>query len=224
MHRDPDLAKRIWSGQVGAIEDARKRYADDPKGQFVPWVSTLYSYRDTVPACQTELLALMSQIIEWGDPATLLARSSSKRQAADRADVLSAVLAWAPLSQAQNLRELAFRLTRAGFGWDDRQGHHTPVFLAIRAATLVLERSSRKGVGEALNILDGGTGLVISHIRDRNQRARAYRMLADFYRRLAGLDDPGAFIPAGWYFLRALCVWGIPWDVRRKTLRAALGR
>jgi len=218
--KTPNLNERIWRGDEWAIGKMRRLYEADPKKQFVSWVSTLDSFRDSVSGCREELMGLVPQIIEWSDPATLLVRSSSREQAADRADVLSAVLAWVPSSQSRALREAALHLVRIALGWDNRQDHHTRIFLTIRAAMLALELEGASGFWTACNTLDHGTWLVVRRVRDHNQRARVYQMLADFHRRttLAGLRSGWIF--AAWYFLAALLVPSIPWDIRRKTLRA----
>src|SRR4051812_957385 len=88
MHTEPTLSRRIWAGDVTAVENARKRHEADPEGQFVPWILTLYSFRDE-PTCKAELLQLRDSMVRWSDPEFLLAHSNSPLQAADGADVLS---------------------------------------------------------------------------------------------------------------------------------------
>jgi len=220
MHRDPDHSQRIWAGDQTALVQSHEKFLTDPEGQFVAYMSDLYAFRDR-PLARSELIAFTPEILERSHPDALFFRSVSPREYADRADVLSAILAWMPGEQSRSLRETSLTLAKDALRMCPRTpGGHTEMFLAIRAAVLTLEINGTSGLWEACNLLDLGTWLVARRVRDRNQRARVYRALADFHRRTAKMGLRSGWIFAGCYFLAALLVPGIPWDVRRKTFRA----
>jgi len=218
MHDEPTLSDRIWAGDETAVEEARTRYQADPEGQFIPWVSTLYSYRGRL-GYTAELLLLKEEILAWSEPERLYNHSISRYQAADRADVLSTVLEWMP--GAPHIRDryldAASALISAALRWlkYDAAGNHTLLLLILTHASIHMRRGDTLAAQDCLlrAAIDAGS------IATPNQRARVYRKLGALYLRLAQMTGRVRWMPISViYLVRALCVWSIPWDVRRKTL------
>lgn len=204
------LRRDIWAQEPGAVEEARKKYAEGK--QFVPWVSALYSYRST-PRYAAELVRMANDIRTYANQ--LIKRSSAietNSVVAEECDVLSTVLLWLAGADPRHMTwylQDASRLAQLGF-WtaDKRIGSHTAALIATTQAFLFTHGGYYSDARSCLAYARSMAG----SIRDKNQRVRVWKRLA------AGNAQLWQFPQALWYYFRAITSFGITKAVRMKAL------
>ena len=211
-HEDPILAKRIWAGDETAIEDARRKYEADPEGQFVSWVSTLFSFREHEER-RAELRPLLEPLVLlWARPQLL------RKFTVVELDVLSTVLLWAadafrvpaPETLVFSMRAIDTVDAMVGLGRklsrEAPLGGHSYELLTLTDAALRLRHGDHASARAFLAIVWKRA----TAIRDVNQKARVYRKLGVLYLKLR---NPVGF----WFIARALLVKGAAKGTRKKT-------
>jgi hypothetical protein len=217
MHTDSPLSEKIWEGNRAAIAEARERFHADTGGQLIPWVSTLYSFRQ-LAVCREELYSFVPALVLICE-ATPPMIVGGRKATADQADVISTILLWAYRTgctePSQGRMFLAARHA-ALYGFDlaertEAEGGHTLALLALTRAEWTLtappiRKMMRRSAQHFLEVAESRA----SSIKDANQKVRVYRKLGYLYLRLG--------YPLGlWYVFRAAAMKSTA-DARRKTL------
>lgn len=180
MHRDSKLASQIWEGKPEAIREVRRSYEADPEGQFVPWVSTLYSFR-SISACAQELTMLIPRMVAWvGDEELAKMDHLDPLGRADQFDVISTVLVWAAERassehEKSRLMERAYDAVGHGLYLVPKQAlllHTRPLLFLTRVQTSLW--SDLKDEARATLRL---VSTLVPHVADPNQKVRIYRKL-----------------------------------------------
>ncbi len=203
MSRD-SLSTRIWAGDENSVELARKSYESDPEGQFVPWVSTLYSFR-LIPKYRQELIDLGTEIRKY------TCQVQNTLSSADQADVLSTILLWLSeqqqdASKSSDSRGVARMIAEIGLQIADWSlGKHTAALLCTTMARLEGRPMLYKGYHLQL------AKVLAPFIQDNNQRARVWKRIGALY---LTRKNPIGF----WYLARAFLTKGVPGAVRQKVL------
>jgi hypothetical protein len=222
------LNQRIWAGDPKAVIAARKKYRTNRHTEFVPFMSTLYSF-SSIPELRTELLthrhrlyARAKSIIGADFPDT----NPLLRRMADQANVVSTILVW--MSQCRELEaeerkeiiRLAFEITQKGVQLEEcipeeLRGHtYCLLLLTATEIVIILEKPPERYPTSKYLKLVSERAL---HIPDANQRARVYRKLGMLYRKLLNLG-PGLY-----WGLKACFVPTTPLAVRFKSVAALAG-
>lgn len=220
---DSKVGRQIWGGKYRpGIEAHRLEYEKDPEGTMVSWASALYSGR-MIDQYAEELLAHLEETVLPAFTGRGIEEfDADPRKAADKADVLSTVLAWA--AQHTNpyhdiyddfINE-TFRIAREGKRFAERHyriGDHTYPLLLLTC----VETSHRWGRGQRTFLLDEVIDLVEA-IEDPYQKARVYRKLGMLCRRFWYLPVSGIG-----FGLKAIFMPGLPLAVRAKSVAGLLG-
>lgn len=178
------IAQRIWDGDASAAEEVRLLYRKDPVGQFIPWVSVLYSFRykrryaEQLLGLKQELVMRARKLLKTQLPEEREARA----KATDGIDVVATVLVWMSTQETNpgekySMLDLAINLCEHGGSARREEGAHTPVFLEL---TRQEARIRRDACMDTTGLLEA-MGQAVK-IYDPNQRARAFRKISTVLR------------------------------------------
>jgi len=220
---ESENGRKIWRGKYRAgIEAHRLEHNMDPEGTMVSWASALYSGRMIDRYAEELLVYLEETVLPAFTDRGVEEFDADPRKAADKADVLSTVLAWAAWHTNPS-RDVyddfvneTFRIAREGKRFAEmhhRIGDHTYPLLLLTN----VEISHRWGGGQRTFLLDEVINLVEA-IEDPYQKARVYRKLGMLCRRFGYLPVSGIG-----FGLKAIFMPGLPLAVRAKSVAGLLG-
>lgn len=216
-----DETEAIWAGDERRVEELASQYSKR-KSVLLEYANELYLFRRH-PKYAARLIGLAADLMGCVRRINIKSKKCRKNRAvqyADEANLLATVLEWlshefVPGFESTHLLCAAFCVSGSGMGVVKRfpvafANHLTPVRLKVIAAKIAL---SNREITKA-NMLMYDVGRAASVLDDGCQRARVLRE-AGLVCRNNGMPVLGMFLA-----VRALLVWGVPFDEHRKSLGA----
>jgi hypothetical protein len=222
MARPKSDTERIWEGDQSVIEEAWKRFDENPEKELLPFASVLYSFRSREHArwyligIRDILLkrakSLVAKIVDAGE--------LEAQQCADEADVLSTVLLWlsekksVPHVERTHILNAVLQTSTWGVQlmFKGTISFHTQCLLHLTLAQARIADRQRFDPG-SLSFVE----MLQEKIDNPNQRARVLRKLGMIYRSQA------RYLGGLRWGIRACLVPGSTRAVRMKSVVALVG-